>query len=186
MAAPHVAGLALLYLGEHPKATPAEIKSAMMTTAYDTVDEDGGKVTDPFTQGAGHVDARRYLDPGLLYLNDRADWLAYLAATGYASGIDPVDPSELNLASIAIGALTGSETVTREVTSTRAGSYTASVQGLAGVTAEVTPKTLEFTEAGRRSRTRSRSRAPRPTSTPTPPDPSPGPTGTPRCAARSR
>ncbi|WP_435091806.1 S8 family serine peptidase [Clavibacter michiganensis] len=148
MAAPHVAGLALLYLGEHPKATPAEIKSAMMTTAYDTVDEDGGKVTDPFTQGAGHVDARRYLDPGLLYLNDRADWLAYLAATGYASGIDPVDPSELNLASIAIGALTGSETVTREVTSTRAGSYTASVQGLAGVTAEVTPKTLEFTEAG--------------------------------------
>lgn len=148
MAAPHVAGLALLYLGEKPKATPAEVKSALMTTAYDTVDADGAKVTDPFSQGAGHVDARRYLDPGLLYLNDRSDWGAYLVALGYATGVDPVDPSELNLASIAIGTLTGSETVTREVTSTGPGTYAASVQGLAGVQADVTPSTLEFTEAG--------------------------------------
>nr|WP_244961619.1 S8 family serine peptidase [Clavibacter zhangzhiyongii] len=148
MAAPHVAGLALLYLGERPNAPVSEIKSALMTTAYDTKDADGDPVTDPFAQGAGHVDARRYLDAGLLYLNGYDDWVAYLAATGYATGVDPVDPSELNLASIAIGALTGSETVTREVTSTRAGTYTASIQGLEGVTADVTPKTLEFTEAG--------------------------------------
>jgi subtilisin family serine protease len=148
MAAPHVAGLALLYLGERPNAPVSEIKSALMTTAYDTKGADGGAVTDPFTQGAGHVDPTRYLDAGLLYLNGYDDWVAYLAATGYATGVDPVDPSELNLASIAIGALTGSETVTREVTSTRAGTYTASIQGLAGVTADVTPKTLEFTEAG--------------------------------------
>ncbi|WP_443656935.1 S8 family serine peptidase [Clavibacter phaseoli] len=148
MAAPHVAGLALLYLGERPNASVSEIKSALMTTAYDTKDADGGTVTDPFTQGAGHVDPTRYLDAGLLYLNDRSDWVAYLAALGYATGIDPVDPSELNLASIAIGTLTGSETVTREVTSTGPGTYTASVQGLAGVQADVTPSTLEFTEAG--------------------------------------
>lgn len=148
MAAPHVAGLALLYLGERPNASVSEIKSALMTTAYDTKDADGGTVTDPFTQGAGHVDPTRYLDAGLLYLNDRSDWVAYLAAIGYATGIDPVDPSELNLASIAIGTLTGSETVTREVTSTGPGTYTASVQGLAGVQADVTPSTLEFTEAG--------------------------------------
>ena len=38
MAAPHVAGLAALYLGEKPLATPAEIKSALSTTATDTVD----------------------------------------------------------------------------------------------------------------------------------------------------
>jgi hypothetical protein len=148
MAAPHVAGLALLYLGERPNAPVSEIKSALMTTAYDTKDADGGAVTDPFTQGAGHVDPTRYLDAGLLYLNGYDDWVAYLAATGYATGVDPVDPSELNLASIAIGTLTGSETVTREVTSTGPGTYTASVQGLAGVTTDVTPSTLEFTEAG--------------------------------------
>ena len=35
MSSPHVAGLAALYLGENPNATPAEIKSALMTTAYD-------------------------------------------------------------------------------------------------------------------------------------------------------
>jgi len=148
MAAPHVAGLALLYFGERPNAPVSEIKSALMTTAYDTKDADGAAVTDPFTQGAGHVDPRRYLDAGLLYLNDRTDWYAYLTAIGYATSVDAVDPSELNLASIAIGSLTGSETVTREVTSTGPGTYTASVQGLAGVTTDVTPSTLEFTEAG--------------------------------------
>ncbi|WP_445442556.1 S8 family serine peptidase [Clavibacter sp. km1a] len=148
MAAPHVAGLALLYFGEHPKAPVSEIKSALMTTAYDTVDGDGQPVTDPFTQGAGHVDPTRYLSPGLLYLNDRDDWLGYVAGVGYDSGADPVDPSELNLASIAIGTLTGAETVTREVTSTGPGTYTASIQGLEGVRTDVTPKTLEFTAAG--------------------------------------
>ena len=55
MAAPHVAGLAALYLGEHPNASPAEIKSAMMTSAYDTVNSDGSSNTDPFQQGAGQV-----------------------------------------------------------------------------------------------------------------------------------
>jgi subtilisin family serine protease len=148
MAAPHVAGLALLYLGEHPTAPVSEVKSALMTTAYDTVDGDGGTVTDPFVQGAGHVDPTKYLDAGLLYLNGLDDWLAYIAGVGIDSGAEPIDPSELNLASIAIGSLTGSETVTREVTSTGPGTYTATVQGLAGVETTVTPSTLEFTEAG--------------------------------------
>lgn len=148
MAAPHVAGLALLYLGEDPTASVSEIKSALMTTAYDTRDADGATVTDPFVQGAGHVDPTEYLDAGLLYLNGLDDWLAYAAGVGLDAGVDPIDPSELNLASIAIGTLTGAETVTREVTSTGAGTYTASVQGLSGIDAVVTPSTLEFTEAG--------------------------------------
>lgn len=148
MAAPHVAGLALLYLGERPNAPVSEIKSALMTTAYDTVDGDGQPVTDPFVQGAGHVDPTEYLDAGLLYLNGLDDWLAYIAGVGIETGSDPIDPSELNLASIAIGTLTGAETVTREVTSTSAGTYAATVQGLEGVDAIVTPSTLEFTAAG--------------------------------------
>jgi subtilisin family serine protease len=148
MSSPHIAGLAALYLGERPKATPAEIKSAMMTTAYNTVDAEGAEITDPFAQGAGHVDPTRFFEPGLLYLNDMPDWLAYLQAIGYDAGVDPVDPSDLNLASIAIGTLTAPQTVTRTVTSTQAGEFTASIQGLAGINAVVEPSVLSFAAAG--------------------------------------
>ncbi|MEP6479999.1 MAG: S8 family serine peptidase, partial [Rhodoglobus sp.] len=142
MATPHIAGLAALYLGERPNATPAEIKSAMMTTAYDTKDGAGNAVTDPFAQGAGHVDPTKFFNPGLLYLNDVYDWAAYLQALGYDFGVDPVDPSNLNLASIAIGSLTAPETVTRTVTATQAGTFDASIEGLAGIDAVVEPSTF--------------------------------------------
>lgn len=146
MAAPHIAGLAALYLGERPLASPAEIKSALMTTAYNTLDAEGTDVTDPFLQGAGHADPTRYFEPGLLYLNDVYDWAAYLQSLGYDFGVEPVAPSDLNLASIAIGSLTAPETVTRTVTATEAGTYTASIQGLEGVEAVVEPSTFTIAE----------------------------------------
>jgi len=148
MAAPHIAGLAALYLGERPNATPAEIKSAMMTTAYDTLDADGNTVTDPFAQGAGHVDPTRFFEPGLLYLNGKLDWYAYLQGLGYDAGVEPIDGSNLNLASISIGALTAPETVTRTVTSTQAGTFDASVEGLEGIDVTVEPAQLTFGAAG--------------------------------------
>ncbi|MCU1526016.1 MAG: serine protease [Microbacteriaceae bacterium] len=147
MAAPHISGLALLYLGERPNATPAEIKSAMMTTAYDTKDGAGHAVTDPFVQGAGHVDPTKFFAPGLLYLNALPDWLAYIQGIGYDVGVTPIDPSNLNLASIAIGSLTASETITRSVTSTQAGDFSAKVD-VPGIDAVVTPSTLSFGAAG--------------------------------------
>ena len=152
MSSPHIAGAAALYLGERPNATPAEIKSAMMTTAYNTVDGEGAAITDPFAQGAGHVDPTKYFEPGLLYLNGPADWAAYLQAIGYDFGVEPVDPSNLNLASIAIGTLTAPETITREVTSTQAGEFTASIEGLAGITATVEPAVLSFAAAGEKKK----------------------------------
>ena len=143
MAAPHIAGLAALYLGVHPTATPSEIKSAMMTTAYDTKDANGATFTDPFSQGAGHVNPPKFLNPGLLYLNGPSDWAAYVQGTGEADfGVTAIDPSDLNLASIAIGTLSKPQTVTRTVTATKAGTYTASISGLAGVTATVSPSTF--------------------------------------------
>jgi subtilisin family serine protease len=148
MATPHIAGLAALYLGEHPTATPSEVKSAMMTTAYNTVDADGNPVTDPFTQGAGHVDPTKYFSPGLLYLNDTPDWWAYIQGIGYDVGVDPIDPSDLNLASIAVGALTGPKTVTRTVTSTQAGTFTAKPIDIEGIDVVVSPTTLSFDAAG--------------------------------------
>jgi subtilisin family serine protease len=148
MASPHIAGLAALYLGKRPNATPAEVKSAMMTTAYNAVDESGAEVTDPFAQGAGHVDPTKYFEPGLLYLNGTADWLSYIQGIGYDVGVDPIDPSNLNLPSIAIGALTGPETITRTVTSAQAGTFTARPIDIPGIDAVVSPSTLEFTGPG--------------------------------------
>ncbi|MDQ1082716.1 MULTISPECIES: S8 family serine peptidase [Microbacterium] len=148
MSSPHVAGLAALYFGERPRATPAEVKSAMMTTAYDTVDAEGADVEDPFAQGAGHVDPTKYFDPGLLYLNGSADWAAFLQGKGlYDFGVEPIDGSDLNLASISIGSLAKPQTVTRTVTSTQAGSFTASIE-VPGVDAVVEPSTLDFAAAG--------------------------------------
>ena len=148
MSSPHIAGAAALYLGERPNASPSEIKSAMMTTAYNTVDAEGAPITDPFAQGAGHVDPTRFFEPGLLYLNGPSDWAAYLEAIGYDFGVEPVDPSNLNLASIAIGTLTAPETITRTVTSTQAGDFTASIDGLDGINAVVEPSVLSFGAAG--------------------------------------
>ncbi|WBU36777.1 S8 family serine peptidase [Homoserinibacter sp. YIM 151385] len=144
MASPQVAGLGALYLGKKPNATPAEVKSALMTTAYDTVDAAGDPVKDVFAQGAGHVDPTRSFAPGLLYLNGEQDWDAYINGLGYdwAPGVEGIDASQLNLASISVGSLTAPETVTREVTVQQGGTYTASVEGLAGIDVEVSPATF--------------------------------------------
>ncbi|MEV5070509.1 S8 family serine peptidase [Microbacterium sp. LMI12-1-1.1] len=150
MSSPHVAGLGALYLGERPVATPAEIKSALMTTAYNTVMADGTESTDPFAQGAGHVDPTKYFSPGLLYLNGAEDWAGYLeGALGedLFDGIEATDPSDLNLASIGIGTFPGPQTVTRSVTSTQAGTFTASAS-VPGMNVTVEPSTLTFGAAG--------------------------------------
>lgn len=150
MSSPHVAGLGALYLGEKPKATPAEVKSALMTTAYNTVKADGTDSTDPFAQGAGHVDPTKYFEPGLLYLNGPNDWAGYLeGALGedIFDGIEATDPSDLNLASFGIGTLPGPQTVTRTVTSTQAGTFTAEAS-VPGMDVTVEPSTLTFGAAG--------------------------------------
>lgn len=152
MAAPHVAGLAAIYLGERPNASPAEVKSALMTTATDTVTSDGDTSTDPWAQGAGFVNTQSMLNPGLIYENGTTDWFGYLRGLGYElpetwEG-SAIDPSDVNIASIAVGSLAGTQTVTRSVTAMEAGTYEASIAGMPGVEVEVSPQTLEFAEAG--------------------------------------
>ncbi|MEJ5913644.1 S8 family serine peptidase [Pseudokineococcus sp. 1T1Z-3] len=149
MASPHVAGLGALYYGAHEGASPAEAKSALMTSATPAVDAEGQPLEDPFAQGNGQVVPRSYLDPGLLYLNGPSDWESYRAGIGLGrSDVEPVDASDLNLASLAVGELPGVQTLTRTVTSTRAGTWTAEVSGLAGVEAVVEPATLSFDAPG--------------------------------------
>lgn len=145
MASPHVAGLGALYLGKKPNAAPADIKSALMTTAYNTVNADGSANTDPFAQGAGHVDAGKFLNPGVVYRNGPADWAAYLEKVlgqDIWTNITPIDDaSNLNLASVSIGSLSKPQTVTRKLTALQAGTYSASAS-IPGVTVTVSPSQL--------------------------------------------
>jgi hypothetical protein len=138
MSSPHVAGLAALFKELHPGWSPMMIKSALMTTGVDVLD--GG--TPPaaennpvliFRQGAGHVQPNQAANPGLVFNSGFNDWLAFLCGTGqlvasYCPGI-AIGPSNLNMPSIAIGALAGSQTVTRTVINVggAAETYTASV-----------------------------------------------------------
>ncbi|XP_059640181.1 subtilisin-like protease SBT1.4 [Cornus florida] len=92
MSCPHVSGLAALLRKVYPKWSPAMIKSALMTTAYN-VDNSGRNITDlatgeessPFIHGAGHVDPNGALDPGLVYDMEVSDYVAFLCAIGYDS-----------------------------------------------------------------------------------------------------
>ncbi|MDJ0376160.1 S8 family serine peptidase [Cryobacterium sp. PH31-L1] len=148
MASPHIAGLAALILGFRPLATPAEIKSVMMTTAKNTFDATGAPVTDPFAQGAGQVNPSSFDFPGLVYQSGPADWLAYLQGIGFDAGVVPIDASNLNLPSIQIGALTAPETITRTVTAVRVGTYTAIPIEIPGITAVVSPAEMTFSAVG--------------------------------------
>ncbi|MHC5908491.1 S8 family serine peptidase [Streptomyces sp. S6] len=151
MAAPHITGLAAIYLALHPKWSPMAVKSAMMTTTSPTLTPEGKPSDDVFAQGAGEVSAWRMLRPGLVYDSFERDWLSYLEGLGLdtGTGAKPIDASDLNSASIAVGDLVGSQTVKRTVTAVTPGVYRASVD-LPGVKATVTPSTLRFTRPGER------------------------------------
>jgi subtilisin family serine protease len=154
MSSPHVAGVAALLKDLHPDWTPMMIKSALMTSAYDVLD---GPDTNPlviFRQGAGHIQPNSAADPGLVFDAGFNDWLAFLCGT--TNGVSPstctalanagysFDPSDLNVASIAIGALPGAQTVTRSVTNVGSDSatYTSSVAGMAGINVAISPASL--------------------------------------------
>jgi subtilisin family serine protease len=154
MSSPHVAGLAALLKQLHPDWSPMMIKSALMTTGYDVLD---GPNTNPlviFRQGAGHVKPNSAADPGLVFNAGWNDWLAFLCGT--STGVNAstcsalagmgysLDPSNLNVASIAIGDMAGVQTVTRKVTNVGKANatYTASYTGLAGFTVAISPSSL--------------------------------------------
>jgi subtilisin family serine protease len=151
MSSPHVAGLAALMKEIHPTWTPMMIKSALMTTGYDVLD--GGTPapnSNPvliFRQGAGHVQPTKMVDPGLVYDSGFTDWLNFICGVqpgSFCSAFTPIDPSNLNQASIAIGDMAGTQTITRNVknVSGKKLDMSASVTGMAGFTTTVTPSSL--------------------------------------------
>ena len=155
MSSPHVAGLALLMKQAHPTWSPAAIKSALMTTAYTTLNDglvgaENGLL--PWAQGAGHVDPNKATDPGLVYDAGRVDFIQYQCKMNRALVIPATDCTtfgtldetyNLNLPSITVGSVQGAVTVRRKVTNVGGATATynsaASVPGFSTV---VTPASL--------------------------------------------
>jgi hypothetical protein len=151
MSSPHIAGLAALVLDARPTWTPMMVKSAMMTTAYDLKGTDGARATDPFAQGAGHVDPRRFLDPGLVVTSTKEDWSRFYAGQGLQLGTTaapyaPLAATDLNVPSIAVGKLAGTQTVSRTFTAVTPGRYTVRVD-VPGFAAE-SRRAMPFSRAG--------------------------------------
>ncbi|KAL0934573.1 subtilisin-like protease [Colletotrichum truncatum] len=75
MSCPHIAGIAASIMARRPEWSVAEVKSAIMTTAYTTLkgtsspilENTNSTVANPFNYGNGHVDPMAALDPGLVY-----------------------------------------------------------------------------------------------------------------------
>jgi len=147
MASPHIAGIGALVKALHPTWLPSEIKSAIMTSAGDTV----SSAKDPFSQGAGFVNPNGAADPGLVYPTSATEYRQYLVGLGvhFAPPNDtltPVSASNLNQASIAVGKLAGVQTVTRHVkyVGSSEATYTATTAGVDGFNVEVAPSTLKL------------------------------------------
>ena len=128
MSTPHVAGVAALLLQEHPDWSPSVLKSALMTTARQSLtNSDGESAATPLDFGAGHIVPNDAIDPGLAYDVSDDDYDAF------ACGIEPpllsderceeltlaglsFDPADLNQPSISIAQLANERTVRRQVT----------------------------------------------------------------------
>ncbi|HWT25961.1 MAG TPA: S8 family serine peptidase, partial [Solirubrobacteraceae bacterium] len=104
MSAPHVAGAAALLEQLHPLFTPAETKSALMTTANpDVLLEDGVTAATSFDAGAGEIDPNRAADPGLVLDVTSLEYLRYLEAVDpdiVSGALPPLQPTDLNVPSI--------------------------------------------------------------------------------------
>lgn len=131
MAAPQVSGVAALALSERPGWPPAVVRSALMTSAHRL------SRASPFDQGAGELDPLHALDPGLVYDTDPTEW------GRYQNG-NPVEASDLNAPSIAIGSLVGDRVVTRSVTNVSGSreTFVARRSGLHGIGVAVSPPSL--------------------------------------------
>ncbi len=83
MAAPHVAGAAAVLKQAYPTWTPAQIKSALMSTAkFTDVYNFDGTPAQPIDMGAGRIDLGAAMDPGVLLDPPKADFGLVISGTG--------------------------------------------------------------------------------------------------------
>lgn len=156
MSTPHVAGVAALLKQAQPDWSPAALKSALMTTAYQDVTlSDGETQAIPFDFGSGHIDPNRANDPGLVYEIPADEYDAFSCGAGSpdvsqarcdeleASGFSFAS-ADLNQPSISVSGLTSTRTVTRRVTNVgdTSETYDAQVVLPSGIDVQVSPATL--------------------------------------------
>jgi subtilisin family serine protease len=166
MSSPHVAGAFALLKQAHPDWSAAQARSALMTTARQGLKKTfGDDAATPFDIGAGEILPSDAPDPGLSYDAGLVDYVAALCGEPAQAGIADfifgagvceyiesfgfsLDPSDLNLASIGIAELAGSQTVTRTVTSVANNngnkSFTVSVDAPPGIDVSVNPSTIKL------------------------------------------
>ncbi len=160
MSSPHAAGAFALLKEAHPNWSAAAAKSALMTSARQDLKKTvGDDAADPFDIGAGAIVPAGAFEPGLIYPAGLFDYAAFScennfqifndASCDFVTGLGyPTDASDLNLASIGIAELVGSQTVTRIVTSVTAGTTTfdVAVDAPPGIDVVVSPNQLVLEE----------------------------------------
>ncbi|GAB2301055.1 hypothetical protein Dimus_035091 [Dionaea muscipula] len=164
MATPQIAGIAALMKQSNPSWTPSMIASAMSTTAtkYDnhreTILAEGYDLvtftsSTAFDIGAGLVNPTRATDPGLVFMPGEGEYVSFLcslpnidperveAATGGSCNHSLSHPSDLNLPSVTIVTLRGSQVVRRTVKNVQSKpeTYLCSVLPPKGVKVELSP-----------------------------------------------
>jgi len=165
MATPHISGIAAVLKQRHPDWSPAAIKSALMTTAFDTQSDgrslhlpwdssalDTGKL--PWGQGAGQVAPSAAADPGLVYDLGPEDYRRFLCGQALSiaidcSGVTPLAAYDLNLPALSAEKVIGVQTLHRKVTNVGAAitTYTA-LANLPGYKVEVQPSSLTLAPGG--------------------------------------
>jgi subtilisin family serine protease len=140
MSSPHLAGSAALIRAAQPTWTPAEVKSAIMLTAFTNGHkEDLTTPWDPDDVGSGRVDLTKAAKTGLVMNETYANFVAADPAT---SG----DPKTLNIPSARNLACDAGCDFTRTVRNTlaTASNWTASVVNPAELAVTVSPTTFTF------------------------------------------
>lgn len=169
MSCPHLSGVAALLKSAHPDWSPAAIKSAMMTTA-DSVNLGKKPIADQldllpadvFATGAGHVNPSRANNPGLVYDIEPKDYIPYLCGLNYTnrevgmlvqrhvncSVESRIPDSQLNYPSFSIILGATVQRYTRTVTNVGEADsvYTVKIVQPLGVSVNVEPDTLKFSE----------------------------------------
>jgi hypothetical protein len=121
MSSPHSAGVSALVKAAHPLWTPAEIKSALMTSSVQTVvKEDGVTPADAFDMGAGSIRADRAVNPTLVFNATYADMVA--------AGSDTLHRIDLNIPSIDATTMSGSISTQRTAINVSGKNQTLDVQ----------------------------------------------------------
>ena len=170
MSSPVVAGMYALIKQQHPDWSQAAAKSAITTTANTRVrDNDRTSQAGPFAMGSGMVRPGKVADkgspfnPGLVYEAGFVEYLGFLCDEGpeifnnpeatcaelAGSGV-PTEATDLNLSSIGVSQLAGTQTITRTVTSVadQPTTFRASVLAPSGYRVTVTPTQFTLPPGG--------------------------------------